>query len=635
MLVEISLVIGLFAVLAPALLTGFISAQQSQPQREQYTSATTIVQETQEALRSVRENGWSSFSANGTYHPVLTNGVWSLASGADTVNGFSRSVVVSDVYRDSSGTIAPTGTLDPSTKHVVTTISWTTPRTSQISVSQYFTRYLDNLSYTETTENQFNAGTKDTVAVANNSGGEVVLGAGGNGDWCKPNENIVAQMDLPQNGAVRDVKATEGQAFTGTNSGSGGSFVHVGISNTTPPNLSSLSTLTGYETNDIFIDNGYAYIATGDISKDMVIVDLSTHQEVGYFNDSYPLGSAKGVWVVGNVAYVTIGPNLHTVDVSSKTGSRPELDHECLNNTFLGICFTATGNRLQVVGNYAYVAIDIGSAELRIMNVSNPRNLSRAGSANVNGGAGQEVYVNDTGTRAYLATSHDSTKREMFIINTSNKSSPTLIGSYDSNGMSPKGITVVPGNRAILVGTGGEEYQVIDTTSESNPIRCGGMDVNNGIYGVSSVLEQDGEAYSYIVTGDSTNEFKVILGGPGGSGSNYYPSGVFESATFDAGLSTAFNRVDATLTIPNQTDLTYQVSVANAINGSCTGVTYTFVGPDGTTGTSFGSSGGPIPFGTNGTYSNPGRCFRYRANLSTQDSAFTPILSDVQINYSP
>jgi hypothetical protein len=305
-----------------------------------------------------------------------------------------------------------------------------------------------------------------------------------------------------------------------------------------------------------------------------------------------------------------------------------------LSSNFLW-CIAGTAFRLQVVGNYAFVAMDFSNEELRIVNVTNASNISRAGAANVNGAAGQEVYVNETGTRAYLATSQSGSQSEMFIINTTNKSSLSIVGSYESNGMSPRGITVVPGNRAILVGTNGEEYQVINTTNEASPARCGGMQVNNGIYGVSSVLEGDGEAYSYVVTGDSTNEFKTILGGPGGTGSVYYPDGIFESATLDTGLTTAFNRVDGTLTIPNQTALNYQVAIANAISGSCSGVTFTFVGPDGTTGTTYGPTGGAIPFGTTGTYTNPGRCFRYRANFSTEDSAFTPILEDVRINYSP
>jgi hypothetical protein len=184
------------------------------------------------------------------------------------------------------------------------------------------------------------------------------------------------------------------------------------------------------------------------------------------------------------------------------------------------------------------------------------------------------------------------------------------------------------------VGTSGEEYQVLDTTYENSPTRCGGTNVDAGIYGVSSVLETDGDAYSYIVTGDNSDEFKIILGGPGGSGGSYLPSGTFESQYFDSNFTTAFNRLSVNYVQPIETTITFQVAVVAAVSGSCESAVYNFVGPDGTS-SSYFSSDGPIPFTTIGSYQNPGRCLKYRVFLSTNDSAFTPVLEDVTVNYSP
>lgn len=629
LLVELLITIGLFAIISPALLTGFVASTQGKVQQAQRTSAVALLRETEESVRQVREKGWTTFAQNGTFHPVASGGSWDLVAGTEVIGDFTRQVDIVDVQRDSSGVIVTSGgTIDPSTKFVQITVAWSQPQASTVASSAYLTRYLDNLTFTETTEVDFTAGSLTDVAVTNTNGGEVVLGSGGNGDWCAPSEFIVGQLNLPNTGDARDVKAIEGKAFTGSHSGGSGSFVEININNENPPVPTIANTILGYQTNDVFIDQNYAYVATGDISKDVVIIDLNTNQEVGYFNDSYPFGSAQGVFVVGNVGYTTIGFRLHTFDLSSKTGSRPELD-----STSLG--FLALGYRLYVVGNYAYVAISLGSSELRAVNVSNPSNLSLAGYANVNGSIGQEVYVNDTGTRAYLATSSSGSKDEFFIIDTTNKNgSMPVLGSYDSNGMSPTGITVVPGNRAILVGTSGEEYQVIDTTYENNPVRCGGVNLDTGVYGVSSVLEADGDAYSYIVTGDYNDEFKIILGGPGGSGGSYLPSGMFESAPFDANFTTAFNRIIVHFVQPIETSLSFQVAVADAVAGSCENAVYNFVGPDGTSSTFF-TEDGPIPFTVNGSYHNPGRCFKYRSYFSTNDSAFTPVFEDITINYSP
>lgn len=663
LLVEILITVGLFAIIAPALLSGLVEPFQSRPQQEQYTTSTSLMKETREAVRSVRERGWASFAVNGTFHPVLTNGVWSLVTGEDTISGISRSIVISDVYRNSSGSIVTSGgTLDPSTKRVVTTLSWTTPRTGSVSTTDYVTRYLDNLTSTFTTEANFNgspgnaSGSATTgVRVTSYGGsdnGHVELSGLSNGDWCNPTTNIVAQMNLASSGNARNVKAVQGTAYTGTSSGAG-TFVKIGISDADPPLLSNLSTLTGYETKDVFIDGNYAYVATANTDKDVVIIDLTTNTEVGYFNPTNPTFqffgdiplTAQGVYVVGTTGYTTIGPNLYTFNLTSKTGSREEYSHKCLSsstssctcNNIICLLFGGAVNayRFVVYNNYAYVAIDWGQKELQLMNVTNPSSMTLAGSSDANSGRGREVAINADGTRAYLAATADSSKREVFVINTSNKSSLSTIGSYEANGMSPRGIAFVGNNRLVVVGTSGEEYQVLDITNETAPSRCGGLQVNNGIYGLSAVTESDGQAYTYLVTGDSSNEFKVILGGPGGSGIRYGTSGIFESPTFDASLSASFNRIDGTIYLPNLTGLTYQVAVASASAGSCSGSTFSYLGPDGTAASTYSATGGAIPLKTLGAYANPGRCFRYKATFSSSDTATSSALNDIRINYSP
>jgi hypothetical protein len=198
--------------------------------------------------------------------------------------------------------------------------------------------------------------------------------------------------------------------------------------------------------------------------------------------------------------------------------------------------------------------------------------------------------------------------------------------------MGPNGIAIVPGNRMIVVGSGGEEYQVFNIATETAPTYCGGIEIDSGVHGISSVLESDGDAYSYIITGDTSAEFKIIEGGPGGT---YSSSGTYESTTFDVGYSTAFNRIIPTYVVPVNTTVQFQVAVADAIAGSCGGVTYTFVGPDGSNATYYANDEGIIFNNDDSGYENPARCFRYRAYLSTSDSSATPFLEELSINYSP
>lgn len=627
-LVEILLVIGLMGIFLPALLTGFLASRQGKAQQGQRVQAVALLREGEEIVRSVREKDWASFAVNGTYHPVASGSAWTLAPNSETINGFTRKVVISDVFRDVNGAATSSGTIDSSIKQVVTTVSWATPIASSVQAIEYLTRYLGNTTFTQTTQADFNTGSTSGTTVTNTAGGEVVLGAGGSGDWCTP-QPIVSAADLPKSGVANAITAIEGSVFAGTgDNASGVSFANVTIPNTASPSGTITGTFDGYKTNGVFGEANYAYLATDTNSREIMIIDLSSlpYAQAGYF-DAPGNGTGNSVFVSGNIGYMTDGNKLYTFDLSSKSGSRSQLG---------SITLPATGNKVVVVGNYAYVVLDSTSSQMQIVQVSSDgKTLTLAGTASVSGQEGVDVFINSTATRAYLATQASGSQKEVFIVDIATKTGnrPT-VGSYDTNGMSPKGITVVTSNKAIIVGTGGEEYQVFGIVDETNPVRCGGMDLANGANGVASVLEADGDAFSYIITGDASSELKIIRGGAGGG--NYQASGLFESGTFDALNSVSFNRFMTTAAKPSLTDITYQVAVADAnpVTGNCTGATFSFVGPDGTNSTYFATSSA-IPTSISGSYKNPARCFRYKTFLSTTDQTQSPVLYDMTVNYSP
>lgn len=627
-LVELLVAIGLMTILVPAIVTALVAGTQGKADQEQRIKAVAFLNEAKEALLVIREGGWVNVEENGSYHPEVVDNTWELADGEEEVDGFRREILIADIERDDTGTIVSTGgTVDPSSKKVTITISWDKPTSNSISSEFYLTRYMDNLVMTDTLEAEFDAGRPLGTVVVNDYGGEVVLSGGGRGDWCRPNDFIVDELDLPHDGRAQVVKAIEHKAFTGTDWANQGVFAEIDINNDNPPNATISELMAGYDTNDIFLDENYAYIATDDPHKDIVIYDIHTEQEVGYYDAPDSLGTAQGIYVKGNYGYTTVGFYLHTFDLSSKTGSRPNSD---------SLFLWGTGRRLVVQGNYAFIAVEWGLSEMKIVNVANPKNIYSSGQADVNGEYGREVFVNESGTRAYLTTSRSSSKREFFIIDTSSKSGWRPVrGEYDSGDMDPRGVVAVTGNKAVLVGTGGEEYQVVDILDETHPTRCGGINVNEGIYGIASVLESDGDAYSYIVTKDIDNEFKVIEGGPG---NQYVDDGTFESRPIDIGYSTAFNYIIFDTVLPVATSVSYQVAVADAKNGSCeeaAGVTYDFLGPDGTADTFYSTEGSIFMNNDNIGYENPGRCFKYKVFLHTDDTLSTPVFREAIINYSP
>ena len=93
-----------------------------------YTAA-TLLEEGAEAVRTVRDNGWSNISALSdatNYYPTFatSTNTWSLSASTSTVGNFTRTVVFSPVYRDLSYNIATSGTAVTSIRLVTVTVSW-------------------------------------------------------------------------------------------------------------------------------------------------------------------------------------------------------------------------------------------------------------------------------------------------------------------------------------------------------------------------------------------------------------------------------------------------------------------------------------------------------------------------------
>lgn len=202
MLLELVLTIGLAALILPGLVSSLVASRDGKPQQEQRMQATAVMKETEAAVKSVRDDDWttlSGLSKGVSYHPIISSNRWSLASGTGSTSaGFTQNVVLSNVYRNSSGAIVATASgniLDPSTIKADVTVSWTTPNASSLTSTLYLTR-MSNLSYTHSTQAQFNAGTTVNTQVTNDSGGEVKLANNNKAKWCSPSF-ASATIDLP------------------------------------------------------------------------------------------------------------------------------------------------------------------------------------------------------------------------------------------------------------------------------------------------------------------------------------------------------------------------------------------------------------------------------------------------------
>ncbi|MBI3341887.1 hypothetical protein HY024_02085 [Candidatus Curtissbacteria bacterium] len=657
-LIEVLIAIGLMAMFLPALITGVAASKSGKAQQIQRLEAVQLMKEGVTAAEAVRTADWVNVSTNGVYHPqiitVSGSQKWSLPAGGETIHGFNRTITISDLYR-TGNQISNSGTLlDPSIKKADVTISWSTPFSSSVSTTVYLSRYFNNNFFTDTTVNDFGKTgsiftSTEAVSPSGNNGssdGKVILkNVPAGGDWCQPQKSVIATYDLTHSGVPISISAvslsSQDLAYTTTgNNASGDSLDKISISHATPPVVTNPNAITGPKAYGVFTDGTYLYFNENNSPNHTVqIANANDLSLLGFFDVKNSTGTS--IFVSGNTGFTTVGNTLYSFDVSSKTGARPLLG---------SVGLAGTGNKVVVVGTHAYVATSSNNKQLQVVNVSNPASMSVSGTINLGNNQGAvDLFVDSSEKYAYLITSFTSGKNDFFIVDLANTSN--IYGYQAINSMSPKGIIVPTGNRAIIVGSGGEQYQVFDISSASSARHCGGMSPAgvSSINAVSGVTQASGNVFSYIITDNASAEFQIVQGGPGGAG-GYPSSGTYESSTFGNPnatnpLSTAFNRVDLTYIKPSGTDLQFQLGVADAVSGSCSGVTYSFVGPDKTSGTYFLTGAPtltpisvsyPTPFGTNPSgYQNPGKCFRYRGYLTTSSSASTPVINDVTINYSP
>ncbi len=103
-------------------------------------------------------------------------------------------------------------------------------------------------------------------------------------------------------------------------------------------------------------------------------------------------GASHAVAVVGDYAYLGVGPRLVVLDITDKE-----------NPTFVGQSplLPDIVRGIAVVGNYAFVADGLGG--LQIINVSNRERPSLVGSCTEVGDA-RDVTIDEVSSRAYVAS---------------------------------------------------------------------------------------------------------------------------------------------------------------------------------------------------------------------------------------
>ncbi|MEK7083144.1 MAG: hypothetical protein AAB972_03140, partial [Patescibacteria group bacterium] len=148
-LIEIVIVAAIAsATLAAFLQVSILSIRLLRAEKESL-EATMLAQEGMEAIRSVRDESWTNNITplvNGTmYYPLIVNNKWMISTNNPGLfnNRYTRQMVLSEVFRNGTDDIAPSGTPDSGTRKVTVTVSW---ESKQAQLVAYLTNFQEQLS---------------------------------------------------------------------------------------------------------------------------------------------------------------------------------------------------------------------------------------------------------------------------------------------------------------------------------------------------------------------------------------------------------------------------------------------------------------------------------------------------------
>ena len=142
-LVEIILALGIFVILATSGVTTVLHSFSVNKLGEEQSNAELYTQEGLEAVRSIKNQGWSNLSA-GTFGLTTSGGNWDFSGSSDAKDKYTRQITISGVNRDVSGNIVESGgSVDTDTLKVTSSVSWnfSGPRNDTISFSTYLTNF--------------------------------------------------------------------------------------------------------------------------------------------------------------------------------------------------------------------------------------------------------------------------------------------------------------------------------------------------------------------------------------------------------------------------------------------------------------------------------------------------------------
>jgi hypothetical protein len=144
-LVELVIAVAVFMIYTGGLAVAAVGSHLTGLENAELAKAGLFFEEGWEAVRSIRNNDWSDIT-NGNHGLSSSGGSWNFSGASDNFDGITRTVTISDVYRNDSGDVVSSGgEIDPDTKLLEIEVNWSPVPTKNLSMhaESYLTNYKD------------------------------------------------------------------------------------------------------------------------------------------------------------------------------------------------------------------------------------------------------------------------------------------------------------------------------------------------------------------------------------------------------------------------------------------------------------------------------------------------------------
>ena len=360
-LIEALLALAIGSTILTVVSQALVVNQQANMAAGQKQKAEYLSQEANEAVKSIWARGWQEIGVNGTYHPQIASGLWSLVNGEETLGAYQRAVTIEDIFRDGQGNIATSGgTLDPSSKKITTVVSWNQPRQQSITSQLILTRFKDNVSWQEDSLADFSDGEEDATDAEINPG-YVQLAQTGGGGWSEPRSLGTVDGLSKASG----ITANSTHIYLSLNRTWGNIEVFdISSSPATPSSLGSFDTF--WRENDVACYGDYLYVA-----DDLWITPSVSIYNIGQNPTNPPYVGSQGLFyraggIFANEKYLFVSvkywPLVFVYQLENGHYEDPY---------YLGYFFTTDETvDVTVSGNYLYVAQESTSRAVEIYDIS-------------------------------------------------------------------------------------------------------------------------------------------------------------------------------------------------------------------------------------------------------------------------